>query len=49
MGALFNSAVPLFEEAGRCVAHKAEVQLKMVARQVTEFARWTRLTCQYVS
>jgi FMN reductase len=39
MGAVINTAGPVFDEAGACVDASARFQLELVGRQVTEFAR----------
>ena len=42
-GATINASTPLFDSAGLCLDGKIESQLRLVGRQVLDFARWRSL------
>lgn len=41
-GAALNASTPLFDEAGGAIDPKIEGQLRLVAQQVVDFARWRK-------
>jgi FMN reductase len=39
-GAIINASAPIYESDGRCTQESVRAALRLVARQVVEFARW---------